>query len=312
MLRTSLLAFAALVLLAPLARADEGARSWAVITDDDLPIYRTVLTGIAVEAPGPVDEYSLGGDVKLGADVMKRVVAKDPPVIIAVGPKAANAAKKAAGKTPLVYCMVPRPENYRLSGARVVGVRLELGYAAQLEALKALLPDVRRVAVVYDPSRSARTLAEAKRAADKAGVTLVPVEIRSPAEAGAALERHAGDAQALWMISDPTVLNLQTFEAMLAFASAKKLPFFALNAGFVERGALFSFSVDYARLGRQVGKVASKLTEAGGDKGGLLPPDETEFAVNLSTAENLGSAGELYARVLSYAAEHKHAVRTYR
>lgn len=308
-MRSFFLALALAVVVAPVARA---GGSYAIIADDDLPIYRTVVTGIAVEATAPVDEYSLGGDVSLGPEVVKRALEKEPAVVIAVGPKAANAAKKAVGKTPLVYCMVPRPENYRLSGGRVVGVRLERSYAAQLEALKAILPDVNRVAVVYDPSRSSRTLAEARRAADKLGLSLVPVEIRTPAEAATALAKGAGDAQAMWMISDPTVLNLQTFEAMLAFASEQKLPFFALNAGFVERGALFSFSVDYARLGRQVGKLANRMAEGGPEKGGMLPPEETELAVNLSTAEAMGSAAELYARVLAYAADHKHAVRVYR
>lgn len=295
-----------------LAQTPKPRAAWAVLVDDELPLYRTVTTGVAVEAGAALDVYSLGGDVTRAPDILNRALAKSPPVIVAIGPKSANAARQAAPRVPLVYCMVPRPENYALSGPRVLGVRLERSYATQLEALKAMAPGVRRVAVVHDPERGARTLQEARLAAAQVDLLLVPVAVRAPHEAAAALEKGASEADALWMVSDPTVLNLQTFEAMLAFAAARKLPFFALNSSFVERGALLAFTVDYGRLGRQVGRLASRAVERGDDSGGLFAPEETELAINLGAAERLGDAKAFNTRVLGYAAEHKHALRVYR
>lgn len=288
----------------------ETGRPWAVIMDEELALYRTVLTGIAVEAPAAVTEYSLGGDASRGKDVVAAALNEKPAVLIAVGPKSANAARTFAPETPLVYCMVPRPENYRLSGPKVAGVRLEATYPVQLDAIKRLMPDVKRVAVLFDPSRSKPTLLAAKRAADAAGLALLPVEVQAPSEAAAALQRVAGDAQALWMVSDPTVLNLQTFEVMLAFAAEQRVPFFALNAGFVERGALFAFGVDYARLGRQVGQLAGRVV-AGEVGQGPLAVEEAVVAINVSSAAALADSPAFMARVVQYAADLKHSIRPY-
>lgn len=309
------------VALAPgtAAAADEpeaaaGQKAYAVIVDDDLPIYRTVVTGIGVEALGAVDEYTLGGDASLGPEVMRRVLQEPPAAIIAVGPKAAGAARAAKAGVPVVYCMVPRLESYRLDGGGSVGVRLERSYRAQLGAIKALLPKASRVAVLYNPARSEHTIRLARKAASDNGLELVSVEIGKPDEAAGALSQIAGKADALWMISDPTVLNLQTVDAMLAFSTEQRLPFIALNARFVERGALLAFSVDYARLGRQVGRIANQLVFEGAaaDKIGLVAPEGLDVAFNLSTAERVGEGDELSANVLSYAAEHQHSLRVFK
>lgn len=295
-------------------RSREAEKVYAVIIDDDLPLYRTVVTGIGVEALAVVDEYSLGGDASAGATVMKKVMADPPAAIVAVGPKAANAAKAAAGDVPVVYCMVPRIESYRLDGPTTAGVRLERSYRAQLTALKALLPGASRVAVLYDPSRSAPSIRLARAAADENGLELVAVEIAKPDDAAGALAGVAGKADALWMISDPTVLNLTTFEAMLSFAEQEKLPFLALDARFVERGALLAFAVDYARIGRQVGRIANQVVFEGKRPGdvGLVAPEGLDIAFNLATAENVGKKAELYESVLGYAAANQHGLRVFK
>jgi putative ABC transport system substrate-binding protein len=306
----------ALLVSAPARAQDAPAadKPYAVVIDDDLPVYRTVVTGVGVEALAPVDEYSLGGDATLGAEVLANALKKSPAAIVAVGPKAANAAVKAAPDVPVIFCMVPRVESYKLEGGKRVGVRLERSYRVQLQALKELVPTAGRVGVLYDPRRSAPSMKLAQRAAGEVGLQIVPVQIDKPAAAKDALVRIAGAVDVLWMIADPTVLNLQTFDAMLAFSRDKKVPFFALNARFVERGALLAFSVDYARLGRQVGRIANQLA-AGDDKASELSqvaPDGVDIALNLTTAAQVGEPAALYATVLEYAAAHEHAVRVFK
>lgn len=300
---------------APAAKvSDTAEKVYAVIIDDDLPLYRTVVTGIGVEALAAVDEYSLGGDAAAGAVVMKKVMTHPPAAIVAVGPKAANAAKVGAGKVPVIYCMVPRLESYRLEGPTTAGVRLERSYRAQLSSLKSLLPTATRVAVLYNPSRSEQTIRLARRAASESGLELVPVEITTPQDATTALAQIAGKADALWMVSDPTVLNLTTFEAMVRFAGEQKLPFLALDARFVERGALLAFAVDYARMGRQVGRIANQLVFEGQSpqQVGLVTPEGVDIAFNLSTAEKVGKKAELYESVLEYAAQNRHGLRVFK
>jgi putative ABC transport system substrate-binding protein len=303
------LALALLTSTAALAQ-DAPAKTIAVVTDDDLPLYRTVVTGVGVEALGRVVTFSLGGDAAAGEPVFAQVKAASPDLVIAVGPKAANAAKAVMGQVPVVHSMVPRLESYDLGGQKVAGVRLERSYAAQLAALKALLPEAKKVAVLYNPARSGKSIQVARKAAAEADLELVAVGIGAPDEAKAALEGLKGQAQALWMISDPTVLNVATVESMIAFTTQEKLPFFALNASFVERGALFAFAVDYARLGRQVGRVANRILHEGADPGqlGVLNPEGIDVALNLKAARAVGEGDGLAIAVMSYAAKNRHGV----
>ena len=116
------------------------------------------------------------------------------------------------------------------------------------------------------------------------------------------------------MIADPTVLNLQTFDSMLRFSAENKLPFFALNTRFVERGALLSFSLDYSRLGRQVGRIANQLVFEGvaAEDLGQVAPEGLDIALNLTMAAQVGEPAALYGSVLEYAAAHRHGVRVFK
>jgi putative ABC transport system substrate-binding protein len=287
---------------------------FAVVTDADLPVYRKVVTGIGIESKADFFEFTLRGNAKNGPKVMKKVLDKKPTVIIAIGPKAANAARKATRDVPVIYCLVPRLDNYNLSGPNMVGVRLERTATDQLTTLKKLLPKMRRVGVVFDPKNSSRVIAEAKKAARNVGVDLVEVQIKSPRETKSALAKVKGKMDALWMISDPTVLNLATLEAMLTFSLEERVPFFALNRKFVERGALVSFAIDYAQTGRQVASLANRIAyEAASPKRlGVQPPEGLDVAINLTTARRIGAACDLALDVFTFAAENDYAIRVYK
>jgi len=284
----------------------------AVIADDDLPIHRRVVTGLVVESRAEVIEMNLGGDASLGEKVMKRALAESPVVIVAVGPKSLVAAMAATKEVPIVYCLVPRLEAYDLKASNVAGVRLETAATAPLEVLKKTLPSVRKVAVVYNPDESSDAVDDLKRGARGVGMQIVPVEVRVPEHVREALAKSSADA--VLMIPDPTALHLTSFSAMLDHASAQKIPLFALNARFVERGALLAFSTDYAGLGRQVGRIVNGLVEGDVAVDGIrdVDPEGLELAYNMSTAKALGAPASFSAALLEVGAERGAPIRVYR
>jgi putative ABC transport system substrate-binding protein len=284
----------------------------AIVSDDDLPIHRRVVTGLVVESRAEVIELNLGGDASLGEKVMKRALAESPVAIVAVGPKSLVAAMAATKDVPIVYCLVPRLEAYDLKAANVAGVRLEAAPTAPLEVLQKTLPKVRKVAVVFNPDESSDAVDELKRGARSVGMEIVPVEVRVPEHVRESLAKSSADA--ILMIPDPTALHLTSFSAMLDHASEQKIPLFALNARFVERGALLAFATDYPALGRQVGRIVNGLVEGevAIDAIREVDPEGLELAYNMSTARALGAPAGFSAALLEVGAERGALIRVYR
>jgi putative ABC transport system substrate-binding protein len=302
------------VLLIAAPQLQAGKQVYAVVIDDSLPLYKRVVSGVGIESRESFVEYSLEGDVGKGAQVFKQVQALSPKLVIAIGPKSANAAKKHLVKVPVIYCLVPRLENYDLEQPNVVGIRLEFPYEGQLAALKTVLPKVKKVGVLFNPLQSKLVMEHAKKAAGKQNVELVGAQILNPGDVNTALLELKGKVDALWMISDPTALNLTAWEATQAFALANRLPFFALDDGFVARGALMSFSLDYVWVGRQAAKLANRIVFDGLSLKDLsiLEPEGLGLALNMTTATQIGVARELSLNLLNYAAQSQYGVSVFR
>ncbi len=290
------------------------ASLYAVLLDDALPLYKRVITGITIESQVDFTEFSLEGDTAKANDIMKQIVALSPQIIIAIGPKSANTAKKYAAKIPVIYCLVPKLEDYELELPNVFGIRLEFSYEKQLQALQTLFPKVKKIGVLYNPTQSKSTVEQATIAAQKIGIHLVGIEISLPSEAKKALDELKNPIDALWMISDPTALHLKAWDASQQFCIAHKLPFFALDDGFVARGALISFAVDYVWVGRQAARLANRIVfENFSPKNPkIMEPEGLDMAINITTATQLGIAPELSVNLLNYAAYHQHAIQALR
>ena len=284
---------------------------YAVIIDDDLPDYRRVLAGIAVETRGMLAQYSLRGDASLGPDITRRVLQDPPAAIITLGPKSLAAAKAATSSVPIIFCMVPGLERFDVRADNVAGVRLEPSYDVRFEALSAVLPDVKKLAVVYSAKAAETDLLALRRAADAYEIEIVDVEVDGAKAVFEGLS-GAGPVDGLMMIADPAILNVAAFEAAVAFAQREKVALFALSNRFVERGALIGFGSDYAQMGRQVARLAAqvKAGEVRLAKVGVLDPDGLVLGFNRDTALAIGAA-DVDARVLAYAARHRRRVQVF-
>lgn len=306
---------AAFILVCLLACLDAWAARVAVVADDDLTVYRSVITGFSIEARAEIDEYTLQGDAKAVEQLAREIAARKPDLMLAVGPKSANALRQKFPGIPLVHCMVPNVGSYEaLQAPNVAGVALEPGLKEQFAALKALVPNVKRVGVVFDPRRSGERIKEAQDAAAAAGMQLTTVEVQKPEDIPAALKGMAGNVDALWTPADSTVLTSAGLDAMGEFSRASRVPIYGVNTNHVQRGAFMTLALDYPRVGKQAGKIANKiLADAGAARTiQLQPPDGLDIALNLSVAKRLGLESAVGQAALELAADRRYAVQAFR
>jgi putative tryptophan/tyrosine transport system substrate-binding protein len=162
----------------------------------------------------------------------------------------------------------------------------------QLEAYQALVPGLRRVLTLIDPTdkRTKPALKEFKSAAAQLQRPL-ELDIRE-ASTAEDLKRvfrslRPGEVDGAFLLSN----NLRQNHSALSIKLAKsaRLPIQGSRKEWVEQGALFSYGIDLAPLGRAGARYIDSILN------GASPADlpvqnmpKIEFAINLETARRLG------------------------
>lgn len=284
-----------------------------VIRDDDATLYSKVVLGIGVELEEEFMEYSLQGHASRGPDTVKAAIAAGAQVIIAIGPKSANAAKNESVHVPIIYCLVPRVEDYDLDRPNVVGIRLEVPFARQLSLLKNLFAGTKRVGVVADKAASKSLLDRLHKEAKAQSLEIVVANAKLATAVGGALLDIQTSLDALLLLPDPVALNVTSFDAMVSYARDKKIPFFALDDGFVARGALLSFVIDYGLTGRQAALMATKILNDGMSLKDMriVEHDGLNLAVNTRTASTIFKDSSFSHKLLLVASERRYGIEAF-
>jgi putative ABC transport system substrate-binding protein len=208
-------------------------------------------------------------------------------LILALGSLALETAGRDAEGIPVVAGMVLREADIRRARG-ATGVFLEFPLETQFAWLRRLLPEARRVGVVYNPAENQSTIEAARKVAGRMGLELVTREVVTPPELPGALESLANRAEVLWGISDTVVVTPQTARSLLLFSFRNRIPFIGLSTAWVKAGAFYALDRDYRDIGRQCAELALKVL-AGSDAGSLapVPPRLTNLSLNLKTAERM-------------------------
>jgi putative ABC transport system substrate-binding protein len=219
-------------------------------------------------------------------------------VIMAAGTLAPLAAKRATSTIPIVMMSAGDPVGSGLvaglaqPGANITGMSLmapDLG-GKRLQLLKELLPEISRVAVLWNAANpySALVFKESVGAARTLGVELQSLEIREPPDLDAALEAATGrHADALVAVEDPLTSDLR--KKVAEFAIDHRLPTISGLRVFADSGALMSYGADLADIIRRSVVYVDKILK--GAKPSDLPveqPTKFELVINLKTAKLLG------------------------
>jgi putative tryptophan/tyrosine transport system substrate-binding protein len=240
-------------------------------------------------AEGKYDRYpALAGDL----------VRLKVHVIVTIGGAATKAAKQVTRTIPIVMSLVTDPVESGLVGSlarpggNVTGTSIMAPDLAgkQFELLKQALPEISRVALLWNPANpgGAVQLREAEAAARAAGVRLQALEARDSQEidnAFAAMRRER--AGALVVLADAILYNQRKQIADLAAKS--RLPSASALREYVEAGGLIAYSADFVDLERRSATFVDKILK--GAKPADLPveqPTKFDLIVNLRTAKAFG------------------------
>jgi putative ABC transport system substrate-binding protein len=199
---------------------------------------------------------------------------------------------------PIVYTMSADPVSAgfatslaqprgNMTGLTLMAIELN---GKRLELLQAILPGLRRVAVIGNPEHPGAHLERAfsEETGKRLGLGIEYMPTRSLDELTAALSAMAGNPpQAITVLADG--FAVQNRQRIVEFASKQRVPVVSGWPVFAQSGALFTYgpllTESYRRLAYYVDRVLK------GAKPADLPierPSKFELVLNLKTAKALG------------------------
>ena len=252
-----------------------------------------------VEGKNLIIEYRYGeGTDDRFPSFAAELVAMPVEVIVVWGNPAAFAAKRATASIPILIgsagdvvntgliSNIARPEA-NLTGFVAQNVELE---EKRLELLKAVIPRLQRVAVLANTANPLNrfNLDTARRAAQRLGVTIEAVDIKSSKDVEGALVQIKGlRPDAVLLASDNVLLGerKQIVEAMAANSIPAIYPF----REYADVGGLLIYGANLSVLFERAADYLDRLLK--GEKPGNLPVQQAtafELIINLKAAAGLG------------------------
>lgn len=212
-------------------------------------------------------------------EVTAQIRACRPDLILAVGNQGLRAAMTIAD-VPIIYMLVAHPDRIIGRRGNITGVELRLPADLQLKAMRAHLPDLKRLGVIYDPNRTGAFIANAKIAAPAHGITLLADPINDRSKIPEFLDAmHRADLDGFWMIPDLTVLSPATMQDIFLFSLENKIPLITFADKYLQQGAAVSITFDMQAIGIQAGKISQKIA-AGTPISTIAPQTSNQAAVH--------------------------------
>jgi putative ABC transport system substrate-binding protein len=218
-------------------------------------------------------------DAPTAAKMADAFIANKVDAIITIGSLASQAAlaeeQKQGSTIPLFFTAVADPYVAKLAGKQEgdtitadpkIHPAFETGVQAfppvedGLKLIKEVNPDVKTVGLLWNPNEpnSKATTDEARKVADKMGLTLLDRPATKPAEtldAAQALVRYNVDA--FFVSTTNSVVN--GLDSVVRVAQENKIPLFGNDPLSASRGAVAALGLDYTQNGLEAGQQAVQV-----------------------------------------------------
>lgn len=248
---------------------------------------------------------SAQGNTGTAAQIARKFVGDKSDAIIAIATPAAQATVAASKNVPIVFSAVTDPveaklvESWDASGTNVTGVSDILPLEPQVDLIKEVVPDVKKVGMVYNPgeANSVVVVKALKQLLADQDIELVEAAAPRSVDVGSAARRLVGKVDVIYTNTDNNVVS--AYESLVKVGQEAKLPLIASDTDSVKRGAVAALGLNYHDLGVQTGQMAARILQ-GEDPGEIAPQtsDKLELFVNPGAAAKQGAnlSDELLAK----------------
>ncbi|MGH8064150.1 MAG: ABC transporter substrate-binding protein [Candidatus Entotheonellia bacterium] len=229
-------------------------------------------------------------------DLAAELVRLKVDIIVTTGAPAVQAAKGVTSTIPIVMAAVGDAVEYGFvtslarPGGNIIGsswLNTELT-SKRLELFKEALPEMSRVAALWDSATGAAYFRPMEAAARSLAVQLQALEVRGPDDFDSAFQdARKGGAGGLVILPSPFFYAHRV--RLVGLEATNRLPAMYFRREFVEAGGLMSYGPNFSELYRRAAYYVDRILK--GAKPADLPveqPMKFELVINIRTAQALG------------------------
>lgn len=237
-------------------------------------------------------------DTGAAATIASNMVSKKVDLICAIATPSAAAAYNACMEAdiPVVYSAISDPVAAGLakedgtSTGNITGTSDVLPVKAQLEMIRAMMPEASKIGIIYTTSEenSISTIATYKEMAAAYNFEIVDAGISATSEVEMAAADLVTKVDCICNLTDNTVV--QALQVVLAKANDAKIPVFGSEVEQVKNGCVASMGIDYVALGKVTGEMAAKVLKGESKASDMKfeTAEEAELYINTAAAEKIG------------------------
>lgn len=219
-------------------------------------------------------------------------------LILAIATPAAQACANATTNIPILVTAVTDPaesglvDSNEAPGGNVSGTSDLTPVAEQIKLLKKLIPDAKKIAVLYCSSETNSKIQAdlAIQEATALEIETVKATVSSSNEIQQVVQNLVGKVDAIYAPTDNMIAA--GMETVSLVTTPNKIPVIAGEEGMVKSGALATNGINYYNLGKQTAAQAVKILE-GKANIAEMPIEylkDVEFSYNEDVATELGIA----------------------
>jgi putative ABC transport system substrate-binding protein len=238
---------------------------------------------------------SAQGNAGTAAQIARKFIGEKPDVIVAIATPSAQSLVAATKTIPIVYSGVADPiaaqlvKDWKPSGTNVTGLSHMLDLNKQIDIMKDVVPNLKKVGIVYNPGEvnSAVVVKQLKGLLEKQGIALIDVAAPRTVDVGPAAKSLIGKVDMIYSTTDNNVVS--TYESLVKVCNDAKIPLVASDTDSVKRGAIAAYGVNFYDLGRATGKIVLRILQ--GEKPGDIPSSVSKdlaLFVNPAAAQKQG------------------------
>ena len=235
------------------------------------------------------------GNTGTAAQIARKFVGDNPDAIVAIATPSAQAVVAATKTVPVVFSAVTDPVAAKLvpswepSKTNVTGVSDLLALDKQMDLVKQVVPNAKRIGMVYNPgeANSVVVVKELEKLLPKLGMTLVEAAAPRSVDVSSAARSLIGKVDVIYTNTDNNVVS--AYESLVKVGQDAKIPLIASDTDSVKRGAIAALGINYRDLGEQTGRMVARILK--GEKPGDIKPEvstKVELFVNPGAAEKQG------------------------
>ena len=176
-------------------------------------------------------------------------------IVVAISTPSAQAAVNNIKDKPIFFAAITNPESAGVLAENVTGVRDRSPVEKQVELIKEILPETKKIGVVYNTSEqnSFYLTDEFKKEAEKNGYEVVIKGITNVNEIASALDTILPEIDVLYTTIDNTIAS--TYPLIIDKSKKANIPVIGATKNYVDQGALASEGISDYKVGYQTGEM---------------------------------------------------------